>query len=87
VYGSGRSLDSINFNGEKAMTTEDRLVEIEIKITRQEDMVDALNQMVYQQQKKIDELEKLCMALARQVREAREAATEGGPLNEKPPHY
>jgi SlyX protein len=43
--------------------------------------------MVYQQQKKIDELEKLCMALARQVREAREAATEGGPLNEKPPHY
>jgi SlyX protein len=69
-----------------ALTTEDRLVELEIKLTRQEDLVESLNRMVYLQQKKIDELEALCSALARHVREARDAA-QSGPANEKPPHY
>ncbi|MFC6518408.1 SlyX family protein [Undibacterium arcticum] len=31
---------------------EERLIEIEIKIARQEDLVDTLNQLVYQQQRK-----------------------------------
>jgi SlyX protein len=69
------------------MTTEDRLVDIEIRIARQEDMVDALNQTIFRQQKKIDELEALCTALARHLKELREAASERGPANEKPPHY
>lgn len=69
------------------MTTEDRLVDIEIKIARQEDLVDTLNKTVYAQQKKIDELETLCTALARHIREIRDAAGSGGPANEKPPHY
>lgn len=69
------------------MTIEDRLVDIEIKIARQEDLVDTLNQTIYQQQKKIDELEVLCSALARHIKEIREVANEGGPANEKPPHY
>lgn len=69
------------------MTTEDRLVDIEIKIARQEDLVDTLNKTVYAQQRKIDELETLCAALARHLREVRQAASEGSPANEKPPHY
>ncbi len=69
------------------MTTEDRLVDIEIKIARQEDMVDGLNQTIYRQQKKIDELETLCAALARQIREMRDATNERGPANDRPPHY
>ncbi|RZI44321.1 SlyX family protein [Herbaspirillum sp. HC18] len=69
------------------MEMEERLVDIELRITGQEDMVDTLNRMVYQQQKKIDELETLCTALARQIREIRETMTERGPANEKPPHY
>lgn len=69
------------------MTTENRLVEIEIKIARQEDLVETLNQMVYRQQKKIDELEALCSALARHVKDMRDAAAESMPANEKPPHY
>ena len=68
------------------MNTEERLVEIEIKLARQEDLADTLNQTIYQQQTKIDELEALCAALARHVREMREAAA-AGPGNEKPPHY
>ncbi|RJF99844.1 SlyX family protein [Noviherbaspirillum saxi] len=69
------------------MNNEDRLVDIEIKIARQEDLVDTLNRTVYQQQKKIDELEALCSALVRHVKEIREAANDTVPADEKPPHY
>lgn len=70
-----------------AMTTEDRLNDIESKLASQEDLVDTLNQTVYRQQKKIDELEALCAALARHIRDMRDAAGAGGPANDKPPHY
>lgn len=68
------------------MTTEERLIDIEVRITRQEDMVDELNKTVYQQQKKIDELETLCAALAQHIKELHEAAnaTESSPISEKP---
>lgn len=69
------------------MTTEERIADIEIKLARQEDMVDTLNKTIYQQQKKIDELEALCAALARRVKDMRDTMTEGNPVNEKPPHY
>jgi SlyX protein len=68
------------------MSTEDRLVDIEIKVARQDDMLDTLNQMVYRQQKKIAELEALCSALARHIKDMR-AVAEQRPVDEKPPHY
>ncbi|OGB24599.1 MAG: SlyX protein [Burkholderiales bacterium RIFCSPLOWO2_02_FULL_57_36] len=71
----------------RKVITEERLVDMEIKIARQEDLVDTLNQMVYQQQKKIDELEALCAALARRVIDVSSADSERNPANEKPPHY
>jgi SlyX protein len=69
------------------MTTEERLVEIEIRVARQDDLVDTLNQMVYRQQKKIEELEALCSALARHLKDMRGADGGQGDANEKPPHY
>ncbi|WP_353156987.1 SlyX family protein [Herminiimonas fonticola] len=66
---------------------EDRIVDIEIKLTRQEDLVDALNKMVYEQQKKIDELESLCIALVGRLKEVASGANEQGAANERPPHY
>jgi SlyX protein len=67
--------------------TDNRLVEIEIKIARQEDLLDHLNQTIYRQQKKLDELEALCAALARHIKTMQQAASEHGAVNEKPPHY
>jgi SlyX protein len=67
------------------MTTEERLVELEIKVARQEDLLDTLNQTIYQQQKKLDELETLCMALVRHLKDVREETS--GPMHERPPHY
>ena len=66
---------------------EQRLIEIEIKLTRQEDMLEALSQTIYRQQKKIDELQTLCAALAAHVGDRADAGTEARVPDERPPHY
>lgn len=64
---------------------EQRFVALEIKLAQQEDIVETLNQMVYQQQKRIDKLDALCAALAQHIGDQ----AQGGltPVNEPPPHY
>ena len=67
------------------MSTEDRFVDIEIKLAHQEDLVETLNQLVYAQQKRMDKLEATCAALAQHIRDN----AHDGPnaVNERPPHY
>jgi SlyX protein len=63
---------------------EERLIDIELKITAQEDLTQALSQQVYRQQKQIDELRALCGMLMRRLEDT------NGPdpyAQEKPPHY
>ncbi|KQV42978.1 MULTISPECIES: SlyX family protein [unclassified Duganella] len=67
------------------MSSEDRFVNIELKLVHQEDLVESLNQRVYEQQKQIDMLEDLVRALAERVRTS--ALASQAPLNERPPHY
>lgn len=70
------------------MNPEDRMIEIEIKLTRQEDLLETLNTLVYRQQQKIDQLETLCAALARLIKEP--VSDQDGSVNsanERPPHY
>ena len=67
--------------------TEQRLIEIEIKLSRQEDLVETLNDIVYRQQKKIDQLQELCAALVRQMQAVASTSTELAASNEPPPHY
>ena len=66
---------------------EERLVNIEAKITFQEDLIEELNKTVYQQQQKLDRLEAICEALARHIQALAEEGNEGKPANERPPHY
>lgn len=66
---------------------EERLENIETKISLQEDLIDELNKTVYQQRKKLDQLEEVCRTLARHIQSLAEAGTEGKPANERPPHY
>jgi SlyX protein len=74
---------------EERVTMQERLTEIEIKLARQEDLLDVLNQTVYRQQEKLDKLEALCAALARRLRDMSDAGDAGdaAPGDEKPPHY
>ena len=66
---------------------EERLVNIESKITFQEDLVEELNKLVYLQQKKLDRLEAICESLIRHMESLEEAGNEIKPANERPPHY
>lgn len=61
---------------------EERLIDLEIRITRQEDMIDELNKTVYQQQLKIDNFEAILKEMASRIVELE----NDNPLNEKPPH-
>ena len=67
------------------MSQEERVVDSEIKLAHQEDLVETLNRTVYEQGRRIDQLESLVKQLADHVRNLREAGQQ--PLNERPPHY
>ena len=69
------------------MSDELRLVEIEMKISYQEDTVQELNKIVYQQQKQIDQLQATCSSLLDHIRDLSDAMSENRVTNEKPPHY
>ncbi len=68
---------------------EDRLVEIETKIAFQEDIVEELNKVVYQQQQKLERLEAICESLANHIGNLRESISENqaATANERPPHF
>ena len=68
--------------------TENRLVDIETKIAFQEDTIQELNKIVYQQQQKIDQLECLFKQLKERVKtETDTARAASDPSDDIPPHY
>ena len=67
--------------------TEDRLADIESKITFQEDTIQELNKVVYQQQKQIQRLEAICESLIEHVKDLRDMTPQGNVAQERPPHY
>lgn len=69
------------------MNQEDRFVDIEIKLAHQEDMVESLNQRIYEQQKQIDKLEQMCAALVQHARDQQQSSGGGSAASERPPHY
>jgi SlyX protein len=67
------------------VSDEDRFIDIEIKVAHQENLVESLNQTIYEQGRRIDQLEAMVAKLAEHLRILRDAGQ--GPVNEKPPHY
>lgn len=68
--------------------SEDRLIDLEVKITHQEFLIEQLNKALYQQQVQLDQLEALLKALGKRLQSG--GGTSGGdvgPADEKPPHY
>ena len=68
------------------MKTEDRVIELEIKTSYQEELLDSLNKTVAMQQQQIQKLEETCKLLHEKIKSVR----EDGQLkerNEQPPHY
>jgi len=64
----------------------DRLMKLEIMFMGQEDIVETLNNIVHQQQIKIDLLEKQLIQVAKKLAKA-ETVTEQETKEPPPPHY
>ncbi len=66
------------------MSADERLTEIEIKVSHQDLLLEQLSDVLFQQQKTIDELEKKLTKLEKKLTEE---PLEMGPAGQKPPHY
>jgi SlyX protein len=67
--------------------SEDRLVDIEVKLAHQDQLLLELNDVVTRQQAKIMQLEELCGSLVVRIRSIGEALPDEGERDERPPHY
>ena len=66
---------------------DERIIELETKISYQEDMIQELNKHVIDQQKQIDMLTNLYESLKEQYKEIMSSLSEVVTDEEKPPHY
>jgi len=66
---------------------EERLVDLETKLAYQEDTIQALNEVVCEQQKQIDQLEATCKLLIDRIGQLSAAVDMDKIVDEKPPHY
>lgn len=67
---------------------EDKIIEIETKITFQEQTIEALNEVIINQQKAIDMLTGQLQQLNQKIQEeSQHWNNEGIIVDEKPPHY
>ncbi len=66
---------------------EERIIELETKISYQEDLIEELNQHVITQQKQIDELVVLNNLLKEQFKEIISSIPSASSDHEVPPHY
>ncbi|MDR1064242.1 MAG: SlyX family protein [Azoarcus sp.] len=66
--------------------TGERLERLESRLMSAEDQIDALNQSVYRQQQLLDRLQAHVLQLAQQFQGA-QAAAQGRPEDEMPPHW
>jgi len=67
--------------------SEERFIDLESRLAHQDQLLNELNDVVTEQQQRIMQLEELCKALIQRVRAGGDGMTEGGPVDERPPHY
>jgi SlyX protein len=67
---------------------EQRLINLETKLAYQEDTIQQLNDVIFAQQKQIDQLELLCQHLVDRLKElAEQHPADNITYTEIPPHY
>lgn len=70
------------------MTLEERMVELEALYMHQQKLVQELNQVVFEQTKKVDQLQRDLKMLVGEIRQLRDGGREVRRLEEEiPPHY
>ena len=66
--------------------SEQRFVDLEIKLSHHEQMLEDLSAVIFRQQQQIDQLETLVKTLKDQVKSSKDGL-DVGPADDKPPHY
>ncbi len=66
---------------------EERIIELEIKLSYQEDLVQELNRIVTQQQFRIDRLQSTCELLHEKIKSLQDFAPPVPESEQLPPHY
>ena len=66
---------------------EKRLIDLEIKVSHQDLIIEDLHTVIYQQQKQLDQLKDSLKILTQKIKAAAENENEIRGGNEKPPHY
>ncbi|NOQ35185.1 MAG: SlyX protein [Methylococcaceae bacterium] len=67
--------------------SEERIIELEIKLAYQEDLVETLNDIVSEQQKQIQRLEESFTLLHQRQQSLAESIESNESDNQPPPHY
>ena len=67
--------------------SEDRFIDLESRLTHQDQLLSELNEVMTQQQAKLMQLETLCNSLISRVRSIGDAMPDNEPTDETPPHY
>ncbi|MAD28546.1 MAG: SlyX protein [Woeseiaceae bacterium] len=66
---------------------DDRLIDIETKLSYQESLLDQLNSIIIKQQAELDVLKRSLKNLQERISLLNEASSENNNINELPPHY
>lgn len=66
---------------------DERIINLEIKFSHQEDFISKLNQVVTEQQKTIERLEKEILDLKRNINSGSGVDSTRSLRDDKPPHY
>ncbi len=74
-------------DSKKNHALEKRVIELETKLSFQDDLLEELNSHVISQQKEIDKLTTLCQMLKDQYKEVISNLPDASTGNEIPPHY
>ena len=69
------------------MNLEDQIIEIQTKLSFQDDTIDQLNQVIIEQQKSIDSLQLKLKQLHSLIQENQNSQAPNNPESEIPPHY
>ncbi len=69
------------------MSQDKRLIELEAKIAHQEHSIHTLGEELYQQQRKLAQLESTCSFLVEQLKTQAGSPSTANTGDEKPPHY
>jgi SlyX protein len=67
--------------------SEERFIDLESRLAHQDQLLHELNDVVTNQQAKINQLEELCRSLIDRVRSLGEGVPADHPSTERPPHY